>query len=162
MIKIESESTLPKGDILLAPEKSVICTTNIVGAMGRGLALSTKLKYPNVYKIYREVYLRGDMYPDTLINCRVGDGKSIVLFPTKTDWRKRSDVDMIINNIIKLASLTETFEIESLAIPPLGMANGWLRFDESRKVIDCLLNTFSQDNTPECTLYLPEAILKSI
>lgn len=146
-------ASLPDGDFLNAPEETIICTTNIVGAMGRGIALSVKQRWPHIYNIYRDTVTRGAMYPNTLMLIPVSDTQRVLLFPTKLHWKDPSVVELIEDNLDKLICHGEhTFNIKSLAIPPLGMGNGWLTGSDAQLVINAIERFALQVSYP-CTYY---------
>lgn len=146
-------SALPENDYLNAPEQTIICTTNIAGAMGKGIALSVKQRYPKVWRIYRSQYEAGTMHPNSLYLIPVSAGQRILLFPTKVHWRDPSPVSLIKDNLDKLARYGEyNFNITSLAIPPLGMGNGKLTGADAMQVLSAIDAFASQVNFP-CTFY---------
>ena len=43
-----------EGDIFTSPAQVIVNTVNTVGVMGKGIALSFKKAYPEMYKAYRK------------------------------------------------------------------------------------------------------------
>jgi len=152
MLVIKKRSDLPGDCILNAPEQTVIVTVNIEGAMGRGVALSCKERYPDLYKKYYKVCKLGILQPNSLLVSSVSPDQQILLFPTKIKWREASPPELIIDNLKKLANMYDELNITSLAIPPLGMENGWLKGKWKELVYQCILDTFGNMDI-NCTLY---------
>lgn len=152
MLKVKSRSILKDNCLLNAPETTRIVSINTVGAMGRGIALDCKKRYPDVYRKYKKGCELGIVQPNSLLTCSVGIGEQILLFPTKIDWRKPSPPQLIIDNLYKLADIYTELNIDSLAVPSLGMGNGGLRGDDKQLVWDTMLEVFNSMDIP-CTIY---------
>jgi O-acetyl-ADP-ribose deacetylase (regulator of RNase III) len=46
--------TYIKGDLFNSPAQVLVNTVNIVGVMGKGIALEFKNRYPEMFKIYQD------------------------------------------------------------------------------------------------------------
>ena len=73
-------------DLFNAPERFKVVTVNCVGAMGRGIALACRERFPSLYNDYRqkcrkEQIVIGEVY------CYPEEG--VILLPTKTHFRWR-------------------------------------------------------------------------
>lgn len=154
-LKMVSLSTLENNDICNAPEQTIICTTNTVGAMGRGIALSVKLRWRKVYLRYMKHHKAGELKPDFLFTVEVDDNKQVLLFPTKQHWLGKAKVPQIVSNLEQLADRISDLGIESIAIPPLGMGNGWLSYEEGCTVMSAI-HKFANTVAIPCTFYYPE------
>lgn len=140
-------------DLFNAPEDYKVVTVNCVGAMGRGVALSCRDQYPKLYRDYQarcreKGIVTGKAY--------LYEKERIILLPTKTHWRLPSTVDIILDGIDGLLDLVDGMGI-SLAIPPLGMANGWLKPEQRRAVFLHLIRTMLYTDV-NCTVYLPTSL----
>lgn len=111
--------------------------------MGRGIALGCKQRYPSIYRHYHERCKQGLVAGDSLLSYCVSEERRILLFPTKLDWKDPSPPELIIHNLGKLAANYAALKITSLALPPLGQANGWLRGDDKRRVQQATVDTLS-------------------
>ena len=159
MFKIVDESVI-KGDLFNAHEELKVVTINTVGAMGRGIALSTKVRWPEAYTIYRERYLSGALSLTEVWDIKLEgvDPINIAMFPTKEHWRRPAHVPAILHNCGALKQLMINGGYTSVAVPPLGMVNGWLRADDTfRKIIMALRSEF-KDSELTATLYCPSDI----
>lgn len=155
MYRKVSRWSLKDGDIFNASEQTIVVTINTVGAMGRGVALGCKERYPDIYKHYKEQCRLGKVQGSSLLSYRVSSIRRILLFPTKLDWREPSPPQLIIDNLNKLRLNVDTLKITSLAVPPLGQANGWLRGEDKKRVqyeTDQVLSSLNMD----VTLYLTD------
>lgn len=155
LLKIRKRSELKDNCILNAPEHTILVTVNTEGAAGRGVALAMRERYRKVYVGYRHLCKSGRYTPNSLLYARVSSSQQLLLFPTKVKWSQPSPPDLIIDNLDKLASMYRELNIESLAIPPLGMANGKLTGHDRERVWNHMFYTFSSLDIP-CTIYTDE------
>lgn len=154
-LKLRKRSELKDSCILNAPEETIIVTTNCEGAAGRGVALAMRERYRKVYEGYRHLCKSGRYTPNSLLYSRVSSTQRLLLFPTKVKWSQPSPPELIIDNLNKLASMYRELNIDSLAVPPLGHANGWLKGKDRERVWNHMLYTFESMDIP-CTIYIDE------
>lgn len=163
MFKIKDEAELKRGNIFNSGAELVICTINTVGAMGRGIALSVKKKYPSVFKEYRMRFECGNLKPDEVwVSCLPKNSFDIGMFPTKIKWWEPSPPGLIIHNIEQLKQVILQRGYLKVALPPLGLANGWIRNKEVIKDIILTLNDTFKDMDVEVVLYAPKETVEKI
>lgn len=150
MLKIRLESEIG-GDLFAAPEEFKVVTVNCVGAMGRGIALSCKQLYPSIYEDYRARCRKGNVGIGTLLYY-----PGVILLPTKLHFKDPSHVEYIREGLATLVASDNPFT-GGVAIPPLGMANGWLRQQQRFEVYRALVDYLRADER-RFTLYLPTAL----
>lgn len=121
------------GDLFDCSSQTITCPINAVGAMGAGLALEFRNRVPGLYDFYSAHYPRPHRQPNPRMHYlqvfKVPDGRQILLFPTKDDWRNPSERSLIEANLIRLAESWEVYGIQSLALPALGCGLGQLSYD---------------------------------
>lgn len=142
------------GDLFNAPERFKVVTVNCVGAMGRGIALACKERFPELYAHYRKRCFDGEVVVGKVY---VYSDEGIILLPTKTHFKYKSQVSYVTTGVTALAEQGEDLE-GGIAIPPLGMAHGWLRFNERWGIYQHLhkrLHTTRQ----QYRVYLPANLL---
>lgn len=122
--------TLKKGNLLDSSAQTLVNTVNCVGIMGKGIALEFKRAYPRMYDDYVQRCNRREVKPGIPYRYREDSGPQIINFPTKNHWRSRSRVAFIEEGLEVLSANYEIWEIESIAIPPLGCGNGGLDWEE--------------------------------
>jgi O-acetyl-ADP-ribose deacetylase (regulator of RNase III) len=124
------------GDILEADVEALVNPVNTVGVMGAGLALQFRRKYPDMFRQYIEVCRRGKMGIGQVMFYYNGTNpRYIILFPTKRDWRDKSELEWIDQGLVGLREMIETLQIRSTAIPPLGCGLGGLAWADVRGLI---------------------------
>src|ERR1044072_5637709 len=113
-------------DLFQSGSDVIVNPVNCVGAMGAGLALEFRKRYP-------------DMFNDYLIRCRrhevkLGEpylyrdvkGIGILNFPTKGHWKDNSQLEDIYNGVTYLVQNYKEMGIKSIAVPALGCGKGQL------------------------------------
>lgn len=149
-LSISHRNELPGNNILNAKESTVLIPINTVGAMGTGVALAVKDKYPKVYHAYRKRCFDG-LDPNTLLFIKPEPARGLILIPTKIDWRDPSPLNLILDNLklLKQAAAKEfnthgNDRINSIACPPLGMGCGWIKGTNQHvlreAIFECLSN----------------------
>lgn len=118
-----------RGNLLNTSMQTICCTVNTVGAMGAGIALAIKNKFPEVFEIYMMLCRTKQLKIDTLWTVDTNDGRQVLLFPTKEHWRNPSKEEWVIYNLERLATDYPMLQIESLAMVLPGARNGKLDKD---------------------------------
>ena len=117
------------GNLLEADVDALVNTVNTVGVMGKGIALQFKYAFPENYEAYRraceqETVRLGEMF--VFETGALGQPRWIINFPTKQHWRGRSRLRDIESGLEALGTTIREYQIESVAVPPLGCGNGGL------------------------------------
>jgi O-acetyl-ADP-ribose deacetylase (regulator of RNase III)/uncharacterized protein YwgA len=117
--------TLTRGDLLKSSAHALVNTVNCVGIMGKGVALSFKRKYPEMFADYVKRCDRDEVKLGHPYVYNAGE-HLIVNFPTKGHWRAVSKLADIESGLVALRDLVAEWDIRSIAVPPLGCGNGQL------------------------------------
>ncbi len=128
-----------KGDILADEAEALVNTVNCVGVMGRGIALQFKRAFPENFKEYARACAQGEVQPGRMFVHTTGmltGPRLIINFPTKRHWRSKSRIEDIASGLEALAETIREYQIESIAIPPLGSGLGGLDWSQVRPLID--------------------------
>jgi hypothetical protein len=132
-------------DILEPYANTRVCTINLVGAMGAGVARRFRDTVPGIYKHYQKMYKT--ITPNQFIAFK-SCGELHLMVPTKIDWRDDSPRELVIDNLRKLAQLVrDNPNMGVVALPPFGCGNGNLNYysdirQEYRKLFDNHPNEF--------------------
>src|SRR5579864_4593044 len=97
---------LTKGNILEAPTEALVNTVNTKGVMGKGIALQFKKAFPEVFPAYKKACDAGEVRIGKMhiFRCTSENGpRYIINFPTKDDWKKRSQLEYIQEGLKSLA-----------------------------------------------------------
>ncbi|EKU51418.1 macro domain protein [Acinetobacter sp. WC-323] len=148
--------SLHEGDLLSASDvDAIVNTVNCVGVMGKGIALQFKKKWPGNFKAYSEACKNKEVVIGKMLTYDLGSlatPKYIINFPTKQHWRSPSKIKDIQVGLIDLLITVEKYDIQSIAIPPLGCGNGGLDWDE---VLPLIIKTFENHPHLDVRIYPP-------
>lgn len=131
--------TYVKGDIFTSPAKLIVNTVNTVGVMGKGVALEYKNRYPEMFRMYKELCDTKRLDVGKLALWK-GESKWVLLFPTKKHWRNPSKLEYVESGLRKFADNWDSIGVNSVAFPRLGCGNGGLNWDEVRPLMEKYLN----------------------
>lgn len=127
-----------QGNILESDAQAIVNTVNCEGVMGKGLAYQFKQAYPSMERDYVNFCKDGKLKPG-IIHQFNENGKLILNFPTKIKWREKSKITYITQGLHALKTIILRNNIQSLAIPPLGVGNGGLNWVDVKKEIENIL-----------------------
>lgn len=137
------------GNLLESTAEALVNTVNTVGVMGKGIALQFKKQFPGNYKAYEKACKNKEFSTGELLiteeESLLGGKKTIINFPTKTDWRKPSEYSYIETGLKELVKIIQERNIKSIAIPPLGAGNGGLDWNKVKLLIENHLSEIDSD-----------------
>lgn len=133
-----------KGNLLESKAEALVNTVNTMGIMGKGIALQFKEMFHDNYKLYvnackNKTIKIGCMFV-TEDNSSLYGKKTIINFPTKTNWRFPSEYQYIEEGLADLVRTIKERNIKSIAIPPLGAGNGGLDWNKVKILLEKHLN----------------------
>jgi len=112
-----------KGNIFNTKAMAVVNTVNCVGAMGKGIALEFKLRYPEMFKEYQKICLEKRLRPGQILPYRKSN-PWILNFAIKDDWKDPSKEEWVEETLSKFRSSYKQLGITSVAFPWMGAMNG--------------------------------------
>lgn len=159
------------GNLLESRRDALVNTVNCVGVMGKGIALDFKNAYPEMFADYvrrcrREEVIPGRpyIYPavpeakqlglELASESKPGSTGKIINFPTKLHWRSRSRLEDVKAGLEYLSENLEMWNVQSLAIPPLGCGNGGLDWCD----VGPMIRKFAESVDIEVDIYVPNSI----
>jgi len=120
--------TYLSGSIWASPAQTLVNTVNVVGAMGKGISLEFKRKYPEMYHRYRDLCEAKKLKVGSLWLYKAKD-RYILNFPTKNHWRHPSKLEYIKTGLKKFVGCYEQMGITSISFPQLGTGHGGLDWE---------------------------------
>ncbi|MCL6220435.1 macro domain-containing protein [Zunongwangia pacifica] len=144
MVFCEQMIKYTSGNILDAKTKAIVNTVNCEGFMGKGIAYQFKLRFPENNEEYVK-RCNSNQFNIGDILMFEEDGKTIMNFPTKDKWRKKSEYTFIEKGLLTLKKLLIENNIDSISIPPLGCGNGGLKWPNVKKMIEDEFQEISRD-----------------
>ncbi len=101
--------------------------------MGAGVAKDFKNKIPNI-DVTLGKYV--SLYGNRVFHILLKSGIHVFSFPTKHNWRNKSDLDLIEQSCIQLKELVTKFKISGkIYLPAPGCSNGGLDWETEVKPI---------------------------
>lgn len=108
---------------------------NCAGAMGKGIALQFKDKFPKMYHEYKKLCKEGLFSLGDVFTYNYDNG-TIFNLGTQTSWKTRADINAVENSLIKMLSYAQQNNISKIALPKIGAGLGGLEWDDVKFVID--------------------------
>lgn len=118
---------------------------NCAGAMGKGIALQFKEKFPKMYNEYKrlckeKLFSLGDVY-----TYDYGNG-TIFNLGTQTTWKTKADINAVENSLIKMLSYAHQNNIFKIALPKIGAGLGGLDWNDVKSVINKVVKDYPKIN----------------
>ncbi len=139
------------GDLIDADVEALVNTVNILGVMGKGLALQFKHRFPANFDIYKVACQRGEVEIGRMLVWETRSAPApldlfvppprktcaryIINFPTKKHWREPSQLEYVKTGLVALVEEIHARDIRSIAVPPLGCGNGGLAWSDVEPLI---------------------------
>lgn len=139
------------GDLFASKAQTLVNPINCAGAMGKGLALAFKRRFPDMFREYTDRCARGEVRLGEPYLFRCSVPPHILNFPTKDHWRSPSKLEDIVAGVCYLQRQHVEWGITSLAVPALGCGLGQLDW---ATVGPTLYRLFSEFTIP-VALYAP-------
>ncbi|MGM9551755.1 MAG: macro domain-containing protein [Clostridia bacterium] len=133
-----------EGDIFESPAQVIVNTVNTVGVMGKGLALSFKQRYPEMFERYKTACEKHLLTIGKLMLFYEAD-HWLLLFPTKENWRNPSKLEYIEKGLMKFVQTYAEKNITSIAFPRLGCGNGELDWNDVKPLMERYLKNLPID-----------------
>lgn len=132
------------GDMFDARVDAVVNTVNSVGISGKGIALHFKRIAPENFKVYQRACKLKNFHNGEVLPVRLPDHYPVPFifnFATKRHWREGSRLEDIESGLKELVRITEHLELRTVALPPIGCANGGLDWNDVERLIHEVLET---------------------
>lgn len=128
------------GNIFNTKAMAVVNTVNCVGAMGKGIALDFKLRYPEMFKEYQRICFQHLLKPGQILPYKKST-PIILNFAIKDDWKEPSKVEWIEETLQKFANNYKKLGITSIAFPWMGAMNGGIPIEIIKELTRKYLST---------------------
>ena len=107
---------------------------NCAGAMGKGIAVGFKLRYPKMFAEYRQKCREGTfLLGDVMV---WSDGREIVFnLGTQAHWRTAAELPALTKAVRTMVSLATEARLDRVALPRIGAGLGGLDWADVRHVL---------------------------
>lgn len=133
---------IESGDIFALP--GVRCYAhgcNCAGAMGKGIALQFRHKYPEMYLEYKKRCKNGMFQLGDIFEYQQGD-EHIYNLGTQKDWKTRATLDAIRESVWKMLESATKQCITVIAIPKIGAGLGGLIWKDVKQMLEEVILNF--------------------
>lgn len=150
-----------KGNIFNSKAMAIVNTVNCVGAMGKGIALDFKLRYPEMFKEYQKICFSHMLKPGQILPY-TKSSPIILNFAIKDDWKDPSKIEWIEQTLQKFVDNYHSMGLRSVAFPWMGAMNGGLPFEVIQqltrkylsKLDDIEIEVYEFDPDVPCALFI--------
>ncbi len=126
---------IPEGDIFgIEGVSSYAHGCNCAGAMGKGIALQFREKFPEMYKEYKALCKSDSYKPGDVFDYDYGKGH-IYNLATQVSWRTKAKIEYIRESVSRMFELATVDGVREIAMPTIGAGLGGLVWSDVKEVI---------------------------
>lgn len=118
---------------------------NCAGAMGKGIALQFRNRFPEMYREYKFLCLTKQYNPGDVFDYDYGEGH-IYNLATQQTWRSGAKIEYIEASLNKMMEIATLHNVRAIAMPAIGAGLGGLKWDDVKTVIDTVAAAFTDVN----------------
>ena len=122
------------GNIFNSRADALVNTVNCVGAMGKGIALEFRRRFPDMFKEYETLCEQGQLKPGQIWPYKKST-PFVLNFAIKNDWHFPSRVEWIEECLVKFVEHRHRLGASSVAFPWMGAMNGGIPIDTIKKLM---------------------------
>lgn len=123
------------GDLFETPEfVGLAHGCNCAGAMGKGIALQFRQRFPGMYQAYRRACDAGEFELGDVFVWQAED-RTVFNLATQKHWRSDAELSAIRESTAEMLAEAERLKIEIIALPQIGAGLGGLEWEEVKQVI---------------------------
>jgi O-acetyl-ADP-ribose deacetylase (regulator of RNase III) len=108
---------------------------NCAGAMGAGIAVEFKRRFPKMFEEYRKRCKEGHFRLGDVMVWKEKD-QTIFNLGTQEHWRVGAELPAIVKAVGQMVSLADSGGIERIGLPRIGAGNGGLPWPKVRDVLE--------------------------
>lgn len=116
---------------------------NCAGAMGKGIAVQFKNKYPDMYLQYKKRCKQGEFNLGDIFEYQ-SDNDHIFNLGTQKDWRTKATLEALRTAILKMLESASKQNIKAIAMPKIGAGLGGLPWESVKSVLEELALLFPE------------------
>lgn len=142
---------IEKGDIFaIEGVASYAHGCNCAGAMGKGIAVQFRDKFPEMYKQYKLLCKNGEYLPGDVFDYNYGEGH-VYNLGTQLTWRTKAKIEFIRASVSKMCELAIMDSVTKIAMPAIGAGLGGLIWNDVKEEIELISHRY-----PDVDLYVVE------
>lgn len=127
---------ITKGNIFkLAGVHAYAHGCNCAGAMGRGIAVQFKERYPEMYREYLRRCKVGEFCPGDVYLYK-NEKEAVFNLGTEKHWRLGAELSFVEQSLTGMVELAKAHHIDRIALPRIAAGLGKLDWEEVKTVIN--------------------------
>jgi O-acetyl-ADP-ribose deacetylase (regulator of RNase III) len=127
-------ATFLAGDLFHANLPALAHGCNCAGAMGKGIAVEFRARFPRMYAEYKQRCLSKRLQPGDVFEWREGD-VTIFNLGTQKTWRSPATLATIETSVREMVRLAEAANLAKVGLPRIGAGLGGLSWSEVRTLL---------------------------
>jgi O-acetyl-ADP-ribose deacetylase (regulator of RNase III) len=108
---------------------------NCAGAMGKGIAVQFKEKFPEMYRKYKHLCEEGQFTLGDVFEYNYGKGYVFNL-GTQKSWKTKAELSAVEQSLTSMLLFASENKVSEIALPKIGAGLGGLKWDDVKKVIE--------------------------
>jgi O-acetyl-ADP-ribose deacetylase (regulator of RNase III) len=108
---------------------------NCAGAMGKGIALQFKNKFPQMYLEYKRLCKEGSFFLGDVFAYNYDNG-TVFNLGTQATWKTKADINAIEIALINMLTCARLSNIFKIALPKIGAGLGGLNWNDVKLIIE--------------------------
>lgn len=117
---------------------------NCAGAMGKGIAVEFKRRWPEMYSIYKKKCKSSEFDCGDVFCWEDADsGRTIFNLGTQKTWRTKATLDAIESSLATMVTIASELEIKAVCMPMIGAGLGGLSVADVKKTMVEILDASS-------------------
>jgi O-acetyl-ADP-ribose deacetylase (regulator of RNase III) len=144
------------GNLTHAKQQATVLDVNLEGVIDHMEVLRLEKIFPSFYKDYSTLCARKQLQVGNVAlyqNHHLEYPHYLIHFPTSTGYGMRSRIEYIEKGVHSLIQLIDTYNIQSIAIPQLGVVRGGLDWQDVKNV---MVQEFTPLKGVDIVLYEPD------
>lgn len=118
---------------------------NCAGAMGKGIAVQFKEKFPEMYRTYKCLCQEGQFTLGDVFEYNYGKGYVFNL-GTQKSWKTKAELSAIEQSLTSMLLFASENKVSEIALPKIGAGLGGLKWEDVKKVIEQVSSLHSSVN----------------
>jgi O-acetyl-ADP-ribose deacetylase (regulator of RNase III) len=123
---------------------------NCAGAMGKGIAVQFKEKFPEMYKRYKNMCSTGQFNLGDVFAYNYGNG-FVFNLGTQATWLTKATIKAIEQSLKKMLQFAAENRVKNIALPKIGAGLGGLKWESVKALINEIAIEY-----PDINLYVVE------
>jgi O-acetyl-ADP-ribose deacetylase (regulator of RNase III) len=124
------------GDLFAAPDLPALAHgCNCAGAMGAGIAVDFKRRWPAMYDEYHRLCKAGAFKPGDVFTWEARD-RTIFNLGTQKTWRTKATLGAIQLSVSRMVALADERGLERIGVPRIGAGHGRLEWPAVKKILE--------------------------